>query len=266
MIRKGNQPLKLDHFQYDSFFISDLHFIPEASQYGHNNQKSLFILLKNLKEQGFRFDKVFIVGDGFENWFVSSENELLANPGAYHELLKSLENISKQRFYIIGNHCTRSLLMTLPRTVKSYLKKRGWKVLKEYKDDKIFVMHGHQAQYGWLQWAVLIQLAYLLYSILRWIPGGLKLYEKFVLSTIDYDKTASKNEHIQYQMKLMGRIDRGNRWLISGHTHRPVHFKKLRIVNTGDWSINKTFATQKGLDFKLWEYDEDKGVKLISPI
>jgi len=266
MTSRGNKKLKLDRSAYDALYISDLHFIPEAAKYGLNNQTSLSLLLKSFKEQGIRFEMVFIVGDGFENWFVSSENEFINNPNSYHVLLRSLEQISKKRFYIIGNHCTRSLAMVLPRIIKSYLKRRGWKVLREYWDDKVVVLHGHQAQYGRLQWAILIQLAYLLYTILRLIPGGLKLYERFVLSVIDYDKTASEQEHLKYQIKLINKIDRGGRWLISGHTHRPIHFKKLRTINTGDWSINKTFVTQSGLDFKLWEYDENKGVRLIHPI
>ncbi|CAK0772755.1 putative Metallophos domain-containing protein [Gammaproteobacteria bacterium] len=258
--------INLDRSEYDALYISDIHFIPEASKYGQNNQQSLLLLLKSLKDQGVKFDRVFIVGDGIENWFISSKQEFINNPNPYHILFKSLEHISRRRVYIIGNHCTRSPAMMLPRVIKSYLKRRGWKILKEYRDDKVVVIHGHQAQYGRLQWAILIQLAYLLYAILRLIPGGLKLYERVILSVIDYDKTASENEYSKHQMILIEKTNRGNRWLISGHTHRPIHFKKLRTLNTGDWSINKTFVTQKDLDFRLWEYDESKGVRLIPPV
>ncbi len=263
---KAGPRLKLDRLVYDALYLSDLHFIPEAAKYGQNNQRALTTLLQSLKEQGFRFDKLFIVGDGLENWFVSSETEFLNNPGAYNNLFKALEGVSRKRFYIIGNHCTRSLTMRLPRVIRSYLRKRGWRVLHEYMDDKVLVLHGHQAQYGRVQWALLIQMAYLMYALLRLIPGGLKLYERFVLSVIDYDKTASEKSHIHYQMQLLSKINRGGRWLVAGHTHRPIHFKKLKIVNTGDWSINKTFATQRGVDFRLWEYDERTGVRLIPPI
>ena len=163
---KGSPRIKLHRVAYDALYLSDLHFIPEAENYDQNNQRALSLFLRSLKEQGLMFERVFIVGDGLENWFISSEAELRNNPTAYDALFKALEAISRKRFYIIGNHCTRSVAMVLPRPVKAYLRRRGWKVLRVYRDDQVVVIHGHQAQYGRLQWALLIQLAYLLYTIL----------------------------------------------------------------------------------------------------
>jgi len=262
----GTKPqLDLDHKEYDALYISDIHFIPEAATYRQNNQGALLKLLKSLKEQRFKFQRVFIVGDGLENWFISSASALKNNPNSYNTLLESLEAISQERFYIIGNHCTTSINMKLPRPVEKYLKRRKWKILKEYRDKDVIVTHGHQAQYTMYKWRFFIPFAYLLYSILRLIPGSLPLYERFVLSVIDFDKTKSEPDHFRYHLKLIRQVKRCGQWLVSGHTHRPVNFKMIKSINAGDWLINHTFITQKNVDFKLWEYHEQTGVQLIVP-
>lgn len=266
MFNIGRKPrLNLDHQEYDALYISDIHFIPEASNYRQNNQNSLLKLLKAFKAQGIKFHKVFIVGDGLENWFISSVSALKNNPDSYHNLLQAFEAISHERFYIIGNHCTTSINMKLPRLIEKYLKQRRWKILKEYRDKNVVVVHGHQAQYTMSRWRFFIPFAYLLYSILRLIPGSLPVYERFVLSAIDFDKTKSEPDHFRYHLKLIKTVKRGNRWVVSGHTHRPVNFQMIKSINAGDWLINNTFITQKHLDFKLWEYHERIGVHLITP-
>lgn len=261
---KGKTKIKLDRLEYDALYISDIHFMPEGSKYNQNSQEALLLLLKTFKKQGVKFDKVFIVGDGLENWFVSSEYEFKHHPELYDLLFTSLEAISNKRFYIIGNHCTKSLTMNLPKKINAYLKKRKWSVLKEYHDHQVFVVHGHQAQYNMWKWMIFIPFAYLLYSVLRLFPGALLIYEYWALSVFDFDKTKSDADHLLYHKKLVKETKCGNRWLISGHTHRPIFFKHLKSLNTGDWLINKSFVTQKNLNFKLWKFDEQRGVILIN--
>ncbi|CAK0765065.1 putative UDP-2,3-diacylglucosamine hydrolase [Gammaproteobacteria bacterium] len=262
---KRKLKIKLDRSEYDALYISDIHFMPEGSRYQQNNQDSLLFLLRSFKEQGIRFDKVFIVGDGLENWFVSSAHEFKNNPEMYHVLFESLEAISNKRFYIIGNHCTRSLTMKLPKPISTYLKKKKWSILKEYRDEKVVVVHGHQAQYNTWQWMIFIPFSYLLYNILRLVPGALMIYEYWVLAIMDFDKNKSEYNHFIYHKKLIKEINCGNKWLISGHTHKPIHFQHLKSINTGDWLTNKSFITQKNFDFKLWRYDDNKGITLIPP-
>ncbi|MCS6984729.1 MAG: metallophosphoesterase family protein [Leptospiraceae bacterium] len=243
---------------YRSLFISDVHYLLDKKVKPHHH-KELFSLLDYFHRKKIRFERIFLVGDILENWYLSSQRKLRRGKGIkrFNKLFDRLDQIAirrAQKIYIIGNHDSFNYTLTLPPQVETYLENRGWETMEIYEDNEIVVAHGHQGQYGKIFWFINILIVKIVYSLALLSPSFFHAAEEFYRKNFNFDRNETREEMLQYYSILSNRVRQKNRLLISGHTHQFLASEDLYVINTGDWVESRTFVIQDGDIFYGYVY------------
>ncbi|PJZ70901.1 UDP-2,3-diacylglucosamine hydrolase [Leptospira perolatii] len=238
---------------YDSFFISDIHYLLNKRIKSHKH-KELFQLLDHFHKKEIRFQNVYLVGDIIESWFFSADRRLTRIKGKkrFNKLFDRLDKLAlenSRKYYIVGNHDTTSYLMRLSPRIESYLKERDWIVCEKVEDEVLIALHGHQGQYNKFTWIGSIFVLRILHVFASIFPRVFKFSEAFYHKHLNRHDPTSTEEILSYYQRLSKLTHQGHKVLISGHTHDFLCIPKINIINTGDWVKSNTFVLQDGRKF-----------------
>lgn len=231
--------------EYDWLFVSDVH-LGVDDNVRENNSELLPEALETLLKLGITTKSFVLIGDFFENWFISSEEYLDTEQGKIKiertfQLAKLL-SINGKIIYIPGNHDSNSITLKLPVKIRKYLESKEVTIQKRIITDKIVVAHGHQGNYSKFTWAVSVKIIRLVNWICKLFPNTLNKLEHWSNTFFDFNPNITTKSEISFYKKLGKRLKQENRLMIVGHTHLPKVIPKLNSVNVGDWVRNKTIC------------------------
>lgn len=230
---------------YDRLILSDIHLYTSSEVVETNNWR-IGEFLDHLLEEGKKFSSIILLGDVFENWYVSSEEEIKKDPKIASIFFEKLNRLCKgEKIYVIGNHDTKSSIMRLPNAVRELLEKNGFTICTRHEEEKVVFVHGHQGSISSTQWFLQMMGVKLWYWICKLFRSP-SLYEwgfSFVEKNASY-RSSDQKKKLSFYVDLIRRVKSNGKLIVFGHTHVPMIDKELRILNTGDWMENTTFVIQ----------------------
>lgn len=244
---------------FDRLYISDLHY-PIRGTMVDNSHRQLFEMLGLFRGRNYLFREIYLVGDIFENWYISSESHIKKNKEDYEVLFRSLESIlvaNGKKYYIVGNHDSRSLLLKLPPLVEKFVKERGWQVQEVVEDEQVIVAHGHQGEYSRFVWVFNILFVRLFYFLGMFVPGLFSAVHSWHDNLTNFRSGDTRQDELRFYANLSRRLNQKNKTLVVGHTHHFVGFPNLNIANTGDWMNSRSLIIQN--DGVLHGYTFEEG-------
>lgn len=231
---------------FERLYISDLHY-PIKGAMVDNSHRQLFEMLGLFRGRGYLFKEIYLVGDILENWYISSESHIKKNREDYELLFRSFESIlaaNGKKYYIVGNHDSRSLLLKLPPLVDKFVKERGWQVHEVIEDEQVIVAHGHQGEYSRFAWFFNILLVRLFYFLGMFVPGLFSAVHSWHDNLTNFRSGKTRQDELAFYANLSRRLNQQNKTLVVGHTHHFVAFPYLNIANTGDWMNSRSLIIQ----------------------
>lgn len=231
---------------FDRLYISDLHY-PIKGNMVDNSHRRLFEMLGIFRGGGYLFKEIYLVGDICENWYISSASNFKKHREDYEILFKSFEAIlhpQGKKYYIVGNHDSRSLLLKLPLTIEEFLRGRGWRIEEIVEDDQLVIAHGHQGEYSHTTWILSILFVRFFYFLGLFIPGLFSTVHRWHDQFTNFKAGKSLQDELKFYVRLSKRLEQNGRVMIVGHTHHFISFPELNIVNTGDWMDSRSVVIQ----------------------
>lgn len=278
---------------YDALYLSELYFLTptrlQTLPYFRRKSKSMYgdlipedkliAFLRQTRDSGARFKKIYIVGNAFDTWttpsimlwgynLTSSRAEGL-NP--YFDLLDELLASNGKKIFVVGNRDSSSFFKSLPSTLIRYLSSRNWEITNRYEDDDTVVVHGYQGHISWLRWWWYVAVAKLcaLLTLLspRWLwetigSGASTLsyvwYERICAQNRFQDtRERSPNKKMKYLYHLSTHSKSSDKIVVYGYTRQPSRETHLGFVSAGDWVTNNTFVVRSGDIFSAYKYESD---------
>lgn len=250
----------------DQLVLSDLHLYTNDRDIVTNNHK-LPKFLDYLYVSGYRFRKIILLGDIFEDWFVDAGDEIRKNPRIITTFLARLDlllaDAESIKIFVKGNHDSTSMVMRLDPVVAMYLMGMDYQITEKYEDSGAIYVHGHQGSISRTQWFFQMlgcKILYFACSLLR----SKRLYRWFynlAEKKASYRSADPEVKRLFYQ-DLIRRLSPGDNVIVFGHTHVPMTDQQAKIVNTGDWMEHRTFVIRDGNTFVLYSFETDKFVEI----
>lgn len=243
---------------FERLFISDLHY-PIKGNMVDNSHRQLFEMLGMFRGRGYLFKEIYLVGDICENWYISSASHFKKNPEDYKILFRSFEAIlhpQGKKYYLVGNHDSRSPLLKLPHVIQQFLQQRNWLIREMVRDEQIVVAHGHQGEYGHLAWFLSVVFVRFLYFLGLFVPGLFSMLHNWHEKFSNFRSGKTHQHELKFYSRLSSRLEQQNRVMIVGHTHHFLSFTNLNIVNTGDWMDSRSLVIQNKEVLHGYVYNE----------
>jgi len=233
--------------------LSDIHLPINSSMNSvSTNMPLLFEFLNKQISSNVRYEKIVLVGDILEDWYIDADEAFDQNPEIIFLFFYKLKLLTNRIIFIQGNHDSNSVFGNLPKRTKEFLEKIGVEIFRRnFIEGKLFYTHGHKGELGFYVWVFFnIIGAKIIFNMVKAISGiswGKKIYDKIkpyvdaITNSSDVGKT--KEEREIYYSKVRARIGvPEDMTLVCGHTHRPFILDSLKVVNDGDWMANSTFV------------------------
>lgn len=257
---------------YETLFLSDLHFLTHLRVKDRPHQE-LFDMLDLFYRRDIQFQRIILLGDIIESWYINGEKIVKKYPEQLLRLFMRLEKISSpncKKIFIVGNHDTVRFDLRLPAVIESHLKELNWEICETYEDKHFIAFHGHQGQYSRLQWHSGIVLLRIVFFISGMFPT---LYQKVragFYARYNFSGRHNSQRILKFYERILAFTNlhfvRNKRIIINGHIHRPLVMKDLGIINCGDWVHSKSFLIEKKRSFQLMSYQNKKFKTLHSPV
>jgi UDP-2,3-diacylglucosamine hydrolase len=239
------------------FFVSDIHLGFDKKSKESTREKLFLDFLRYVEKKA---TSLIIVGDLFDFWF----EYVSVIPRQYFNILSALKkviDIGIEVRYIAGNHdFWMSNFFQDDLGIQVYHKNIDIEIDKK----RFHISHGdglakHDRGYRILKNFLRLPLLIHLYRILH--PDiGFALANLF--SRWSRNHTANKNKDDEYIQYAILRFSEGFDFVILGHTHSALEYKKNDhvYINTGDWIESFTYCEYKNgkLSLKQWPVINDK--------
>lgn len=242
----------------DQLVLSDLHLYSDKESITTNND-ILPEFLNYLYRSGHKFEKIILLGDIFENWYINVGDAIKENSYLIVSFLNTLDDLlvnrNSEKIFVKGNHDSTSPLMHLDPVVYEYLKSYKYNIVERYEDRGAVYVHGHQGSISRTEWFFQMLGCKIWYHVCHFFKSP-KLYDwgfGLVEKKASY-RSADEKERKNYYHDLIKRVNPGTNAIIFGHTHVPIVDEELKIVNTGDWMADQTFVIRKEQEFILYSY------------
>ena len=235
--------------------LSDLHLpINDSMNSFSSNMPLLFEFLNFQINKKVRYEKIVLIGDIVEDWYIDSNDAFDKYPEILFLFFYKLKMLSDRVIFVQGNHDSDSVFGKLPRRTRTFLEEIGVEIYtRNFVEDKLFYSHGHKGEIGFYIWVFLnIIGAKIAFNVLKWISSfcgdlGRKIYNK-IKPYVDAITNSggigdTKEDHEIYYAKVRARIGvPENMTLVCGHTHRPLVLDTVKVINDGDWMSHSTFV------------------------
>lgn len=232
---------------FDQLILSDIHLYAKKEDI-HTHNDVLPECLAWMEQQGYRFRKIILLGDIFEDWYIDASAAIKEDPTILYNFLKQIDRLGEvqehtPKIFVKGNHDSVSPLMRLDPVVYKFLTIYGYEITERYEERGVVYVHGHQGSISKVEWFFQMlgaKVWYYICSIFR-SPSLYVWGFSFVEKKASY-RSADPEVRKTFYEDLIRRVKPGDNAIVFGHTHVPIIDEKLRIVNTGDWMDNQTFV------------------------
>lgn len=233
------------------FFMSDAHFGHSDPDTEKNKEKKFVEFLEYVRENG---SGLYIAGDLFDFWFEYKS----CIPVFYFKILEELKKCVESGLdvrYITGNHD-----FWVFDFFPDYL---GIPVYNEHLElnlfsKRIYVTHGDglaKSDYGYRILKRIIQNRISIF-LFKLVHPDLSYNIARFFSRMSRNHREIKNKDSEYIEFARKKFDEGYDYVVIGHTHRPMIYKRgtKSYVNTGDWYDKFTYAElgQENMYLEKW--------------
>lgn len=244
---------------FDQLILSDIHLYADKNSISTHNEV-LFECLASLENQGYKFRRVILLGDIFEDWYINASEEIEDNPKIANDFFSQLDRLGELgketlKLFVKGNHDSVSPFMRLDPKVKQLLDANSFEITERYEERGVVYVHGHQGSISKLQWFIQMLVCKIWYYFCTLFRSP-KMYE-WGFSLVEKNasfRSADPAVRATFYEDLLRRIKPGNNAIVFGHTHVPLIDEKYRLVNTGDWMENQTFVIRDDNALILYSY------------